>query len=70
MLMPKKVKYRKVQRGRMTGRSKGARTVAFGDYGLQAMEPVFLTAAQIEAMRVALSRRLKKEGQFIITCVS
>lgn len=66
MLMPKKVKYRKMQRGRMTGRSKGARTVAFGDYGLQAMEPVFLTAAQIEAMRVALSRRLKKEGSFMI----
>jgi large subunit ribosomal protein L16 len=66
MLMPKKVKYRKVQRGRMTGRSKGARTVAFGEYGLQAVEPVYLTAAQIEAMRVALSRRLKKGGTFMI----
>ncbi len=64
MLMPKKVKYRKVQRGRMTGRSKGARTVDFGEFGLQALEPVFLTAQQIEAMRVALSRRLKKVGKF------
>jgi len=66
MLMPKKVKYRKVQRGRMTGRSKGARSIAFGEFGLQALEPVFLTAAQIEAMRVALSRRLKKVGNFIV----
>lgn len=66
MLMPKKVKYRKVQRGRMTGRSKGARTVEFGEFGLQALEPVYLTAAQIEAMRVALSRRLKKVGQFFL----
>jgi large subunit ribosomal protein L16 len=65
-LMPKKVKYRKVQRGRMTGRSKGARTVYFGEYGLQAMEPAFVTAAQIEAMRVALSRRLKKMGNFVV----
>lgn len=66
MLMPKKVKYRKVQRGRMTGRSKGARTVDFGEFGLQALEPVFLTAQQIEAMRVALSRRLKKVGKFFV----
>jgi large subunit ribosomal protein L16 len=66
MLMPKKVKYRKVQRGRMTGRSKGARSIAFGDFGLQAIEPAYLTAAQIEAMRVALSRRLKKGGKFFL----
>lgn len=66
MLMPKKVKYRKVQRGRMTGRSKGARTVEFGEFGLQALEPVYLTSAQIEAMRVALSRRLKKAGKFFL----
>jgi large subunit ribosomal protein L16 len=67
-LMPKKVKYRKVQRGRMTGRSKGARTVYFGEYGLQALEPAFVTAAQIEAMRVALARRLKgkKVGNFFV----
>ncbi len=63
MLMPKKVKFRKVQRGTMKGRSKGARTVAFGEYGLQAVEPGWLTAQQIEAMRVTISRRLKKVGK-------
>jgi len=66
MMMPKKIKYRKVQRGRMTGLSKGARTVDFGEYGLQAVEPIWLTAAQIEAMRKALSRRLKKVGKFFL----
>lgn len=64
--MPKKTKFRKVQRGRRKGRSKGARTIAFGEYGLQAMEPVWLTAQQIEAMRVALSRNLKKVGSFYL----
>jgi len=63
MLMPKKVKYRKVQRGSMKGRSKGALTLAFGEYGLRAVEPVWLSAAQIEAMRVSLSRRMKKVGK-------
>jgi large subunit ribosomal protein L16 len=62
MLMPKKTKYRKVQRGRMTGRSKGATSVAFGDYGLVAVEPCWLTAKQIEAVRVSISRKLKKIG--------
>jgi large subunit ribosomal protein L16 len=66
MLMPKKTKYRKVQRGRMTGQSKGARTVAFGEYGLQAMEPVWLTAQQIEAVRVSLSRHMKKVGKLYL----
>lgn len=66
MLMPKKVKYRKVQRGTRKGLSKGARTIYFGEYGLQAMEPVWLTAQQIEAMRVAISRKLKKVGEFHI----
>jgi len=66
MLMPKKTKFRKVQRGRRTGRSKGARTVAFGDYGLQAVEPVWLTAQQIEAVRVTLTRSLKKTGQLFL----
>ncbi len=61
--MPKKVKYRKVQRGNMKGRSKGALTLAFGEYGLRAVEPVWLSAAQIEAMRVSLSRRMKKVGK-------
>jgi len=66
MLMPKKTKYRKVQKGRMRGLSKGARTIAFGEYGLQAVEPCWMTAQQIEAMRVLLSRGLKKEGSFTL----
>lgn len=63
MLMPKKVKFRKVQRGTMKGVSKGARDVYFGDYGLEALEPVWMTAQQIESMRVTISRSLKKGTQ-------
>jgi large subunit ribosomal protein L16 len=66
MLMPKKTKYRKVQKGRVVGMSKGARTVAFGEYGLQAVEPCRMTAQQIEAMRVTVTRHLKKEGSFYL----
>lgn len=66
MLMPKKIKYRKVQRSRLTGRSKGARTVAFGDYGLQAVEPTWMTAQQIESVRLTLSRKLKKIGSVFL----
>lgn len=66
MLMPKKTKYRKVQRGRRTGRSKGARDVAFGEFGLQAVEPAWLTAAQIESVRLTVARQLKKEGKFFL----
>lgn len=66
MLMPKKIKYRKVQRGTCTGISKGAREIAFGEYGLQAVEPIRMTAQQIEAMRVTISRKLKKEGRLYI----
>ncbi|QQR53459.1 50S ribosomal protein L16 [bacterium] len=66
MLMPKKVKYRKVQKGRLTGLSKGAREVFFGEYGLEAVEPSRMTAQQIEAIRVTLSRGLKKIGQFYL----
>ncbi|MCX5922254.1 MAG: 50S ribosomal protein L16 [Candidatus Dependentiae bacterium] len=66
MLMPKKTKYRKVQKGNLRGRSKGARTIHFGEYGLQAMEPSRLTAQQIEAMRVTVSRSLKKVGTFFL----
>lgn len=62
MLIPKKIRYRKVQRGTLKGLSKGARDVAFGEYGLQAIEPGWVTAQQIEAVRVTLSRRLKKTG--------
>jgi large subunit ribosomal protein L16 len=63
MLMPKKVRYRKVQRGTRAGRSKGARDVAFGEYGLQAVEPAWVTAQQIEAVRTTLARKLKKVGR-------
>jgi large subunit ribosomal protein L16 len=66
MLMPKKVKYRKVQRGRMTGLSKGARTIEFGEYGLEALEPAWITAQQIEAVRVTIARKLKKVGKMFI----
>jgi large subunit ribosomal protein L16 len=66
MLMPKKTKYRKVQKGRMRGLSKGARTVMFGEFGLQAQEPAWVTAQQLEAVRITLSRNLKKEGSFFL----
>lgn len=65
-LMPKKIKYRKVQKGRKRGISKGARDVTFGEYGLQAVEPAWLTAAQIEAARVTMSRKLKKVGRLFL----
>jgi large subunit ribosomal protein L16 len=60
MLMPKKIKFRKVQKGTLKGLSKGARTVWFGEWGLEAVEPTRLSAQQIEAMRVTLSRHLRK----------
>ncbi len=66
MLMPKKVKFRKVQRGTLKGRAKGARTMAFGTYGLRAIEPSYLSAQQIEAMRVTISRNLKKVGKLFL----
>lgn len=66
MLMPRKTKYRKVQKGRMRGLSKGARTVLFGEFGLQAQEPAWLSAQQLESVRVTLSRKLKKEGSFFL----
>lgn len=66
MLMPKKTKYRKMQKGTMGGRSKGARTIAFGDYGLVAVEPSWVTARQIEAARVTVSKRIKKVGSLYL----
>ena len=63
MLMPRKVKHRKVQRGRLKGRSKGGTRVHFGDYGLQALEPSWVTARQIEAARVAITRHVKRGGK-------
>ncbi len=64
--MPKKIKYRKVHRGKLKGLSKGCRTLAFGQYGLRAVEPSWVTAQQIEAMRVTLSRNLKKFGKYFL----
>jgi len=63
MLMPKKIKFRKVQKGKLKGLSKGARTIYFGEYGLEAIEPSRVSAQQIEAVRVTLSRHLKKIGE-------
>ncbi len=62
MLMPKKTKFRKMQKGRMYGRSKGARTIAFGDFGLVAVEPSWVSARQIESVRVTVAKQLKKVG--------
>jgi len=63
MLQPKKVKHRKMHRGRMTGSPRKGTTVAFGQFGLQAMEPGWITARQIEAMRVAVTRSIKRGGK-------
>jgi large subunit ribosomal protein L16 len=61
--MPRKVKHRKQQRGRMGGQSKGGTTVTFGDYGIQALEPGWLTARQIEAARIAMTRHVRRGGK-------
>jgi large subunit ribosomal protein L16 len=63
MLMPKRVKYRKQQRGRMRGKAYRGSTVAFGEYGLQALEPAWITNRQIEAARIAMTRRIKRGGK-------
>jgi len=66
MLMPKRVKYRKQQRGRRSGMTKGAARVDFGEYGLKAMEAGWVTARQIEAARIALTRHIKRGGKIWI----
>jgi large subunit ribosomal protein L16 len=63
MLMPRKVKHRKQHRGRMTGQAKGGTNVSFGDYGIQALEPGWITARQIEAARIAMTRHIKRGGK-------
>ena len=63
MLLPKRVKYRRVHRGRMTGRALKGNTVSNGDYGLQSMEPAWITANQIEAARIAMTRYCKRFGK-------
>lgn len=66
MLMPKKVKFRKQHRGRRSGRAKAGEYIAFGDYGLQALEPGWVTARQIEAGRIAITRHVKRGGKMWI----
>ena len=63
MLMPKRVKWRKMQRGNMRGNAKGGTSVSFGDFGLQAMEPAWITARQIEAARIAMTRKIRRGGK-------
>ena len=63
MLLPKRVKYRRQQRGRMKGKAMRGNTVSNGDYGLQALEPAWITSNQIEAARIAMTRYIKRGGQ-------
>ena len=63
MLMPKRVKYRRVQRGRLTGAASRGTTVTHGDFGLQATEPAWITSNQIEAARIAMTRYIKRGGK-------
>jgi large subunit ribosomal protein L16 len=63
MLMPRKVKHRKQQRGRTKGTTKGAAKVSFGDYGIQVLEPGWITARQIEAARIAMTRHIRRGGK-------
>ena len=63
MLLPKRVKHRKVMRGRMSGPTKGGSTIAFGEYGLMTQEPAWITSRQIEAARRAITHHIKRGGQ-------
>ena len=63
MLLPKRVKYRRVHRGRMTGKAYRGNTVTYGDFGLQALEPAWITSRQIESARIAMTRYIKRGGQ-------
>jgi len=66
MLLPKRVKHRKVMRGRMSGQAKGGHYVAFGEYGLATLEPAWITSRQIEAARRAMTRSVKRGGKIWI----
>lgn len=66
MLMPNRVKYRKVQRGRRKGKAYKGSKITFGEYGLKALEPAWITSRQIEACRIALARRMKRDGKIWI----
>jgi large subunit ribosomal protein L16 len=63
MLLPKRVKYRKVQRGRMKGRASRGTSVTYGEYGMMALEPAWITSNQIEAARIAMTKFIKRGGQ-------
>ncbi len=63
MLLPKRVKYRRVHRGRLTGKAYRGNTVSYGDFGLQALEPAWITSNQIESARIAMTRYIKRGGQ-------
>lgn len=63
MLLPKRVKYRRVHRGRMTGKAMRGNTVTYGEYGLQALSPAWITSNQIESARIAMTRYIKRGGQ-------
>ena len=63
MLLPKRVKYRRVHRGRMTGKATRGNTIAYGEFGLQALEPSWITSNQIEAARIAMTRYIKRGGK-------
>ena len=63
MLLPKRVKYRRVQRGRLKGKANRGNKVNYGEYGLQALQPAWITSNQIEAARIAMTRYIKRGGQ-------
>jgi len=67
MLMPKRTKYRKTHKGRMAGKAQRGSRVAFGEYGLQAMEPGWITSRQIESARIAMTRAIRRGGKVWIT---
>lgn len=67
MLLPKRVKYRRVHRGRMKGKASRGNTVTYGEFGLQATEPAWITSNQIEAARIAMTRYMKRGGRVYIT---
>ena len=66
MLQPKRTKFRKMQKGRMRGEAKGGSDVSFGDFGLQATQPGYLTSRQIEAARIAITRTVRRMGKLYI----
>ena len=65
MLLPKRVKYRRVHRGRMTGKALRGNKVSNGEYGLQALQPAWITSNQIEAARIAMTRYIKRNGKAV-----